>query len=81
MSTRVSANRPWVDDVAAADLDGEGAGDGHLDDDLGAGVLAEEAAAAARGDDRDPVAEVADVELLGALAGDPDGRSGWCRWR
>ena len=37
---------------------------------------AEEPAAAVRGDDRDPVAEVAHVELLGALPGDADGRLG-----
>src|SRR6478672_7367339 len=61
------------DDVAAADLGAEAAGDGDLDDDLGAGVLAEETTVAPRGDDRDPVTEVAYVELLGAVAGDADG--------
>ena len=69
------------DDVAAADLGAEAAGDRYLDDDLGAGVLAEEAAVAPRRDDRDPtvahsIGEVAHVELLGALAGDPDGGLG-----
>ena len=62
--------------VAAADLGLQPAGDGDLDDDLGARVLAEEPAAAVRGDDRDPVAEVAHVELLGALPGDADGGLG-----